>query len=422
MDSMSVTLLIYITGGFEMNIFYLTTSFPRVPDGNTIYTDLAEALLKRGHKVTVCVADQKVKQKSEQIFERGINQVRIKIPKYYNVSFIRKGISILLQPIFLKRVIKKIIKTSRIDVILYEAPPISNVSIVNWLKKRTKGKAYLMLKDIFPQNAVDLGIIKKDSLIHLYFRNKEKKLYKVSDFIGCMSEKNMDYILQNNQSLDNLDNKVKYFPNTKSVKTYQNFNVDNIRDKYNIPTKATVFIFGGNMGVPQYMEIHKKTLIKYKDNKNAFFVFVGRGNEKIVIENTIKKYDIKNVLLLDEIHRDEYESLVISSDVGLITLNPLFTIPNYPSRILSYMEYSKPIIAATDSITDIKDLITKSNCGYWVDSSNFEGYYNLIDKMIKDQNKANLGKMGHEYFLKNFTVDKSVEYLERHISEVMNNV
>jgi glycosyltransferase involved in cell wall biosynthesis len=176
------------------------------------------------------------------------------------------------------------------------------------------------------------------------------------------------------------------------------------------------------MGVPQYMEIHKNALINFKDYENAFFIFVGRGSERKIIKEVIKKYEIKNVLLLDEIHRDEYEELVLASDVGLITLNPSFTIPNYPSRILSYMEFSKPIIAATDSVTDVKDLIENSKCGYWVDSSNFGDYFDCIDKMINDENKDELGKKGYKYLVNNFKVEKSVSYLEKHISEVVNNV
>jgi glycosyltransferase involved in cell wall biosynthesis len=416
---MLVIPLIYIIGGFNMNILYLTTSFPKINDGNTIYTDLAEALLKRGHELTVCVADQKAEKKIEQIFERDINQFRIKIPKYYNVNYFRKGISILLQPIFIKKALKKIIKTKNIDVILYEAPPISNMSTVRWLKKRTKAISYLMLKDIFPQNAVDLRLIKKNSLIYSYFRLNEKKLYKVSDLIGCMSKKNMEYIIQHNKFTTT---KVKYFPNTKSIKFVEKIDINIVREKYNIPNNATVFIFGGNMGVPQYMEIHKNALINFKDNDNAFFIFVGRGSERKIIKEVIRKYEIKNVLLLDEIHRDEYEELVLASDVGLITLSPSFTIPNYPSRILSYMEFSKPIIAATDSVTDVKDLIEKSKCGYWVDSNNLEDYFGCIDKMIYDENKDEMGKRGYKYLVNNFTVEKSVNYLEKHISEVVDNV
>lgn len=403
-----------------MNILYLTTSFPRKKDGDTIYTDLAEELKKKGHKVTICVADQNLTIPFEYLVERDLIQYRIKVPKYYNVNLFMKGISILLQPFYIKKGLKKIKDLNSYGVILYEAPPISNMSIVKWLKKKTQAKSYLMLKDIFPQNAIDLKIIKRNSLIHCYFRNKEKKLYEVSDIIGCMSASNMEYLLGHNTINSN---KVKYFPNTKAINKY-NANDDfvSIRNKYGIPLNSTVFIFGGNMGKPQYMDLHKKAIIHYKNSNEIFFIFVGRGTDRYIIEETINDYLIENTLLLSEIHRDEYEKLVLASDVGLITLNPLFTIPNYPSRILSYMEYAKPVLAATDSITDIKKLIIESKSGFWVNSNDFNGYIDIIGEIIESRNLIDLGRNAREYFLDNFTVDKSVIYLETHIGEVKNDV
>jgi len=403
-----------------MKILYLTTSFPKVIDGDTIYTDLAEEFKKKGHKITICVADQNLKKPYEHLLERGLMQYRIKVPKYYNVNLFMKGISILLQPLYIKNKLNKIKDLNDFDIILYESPPISNMSIVKWLKKKTKAKTYLMLKDIFPQNAIDLKIIKNKTIIHRYFRKKEKKLYDVSDIIGCMSASNMKYLLSHN----NLNSdKVKYFPNTKAINYYSaNYDFKLTREKYGIPLNSTVFIFGGNMGKPQYMELHQKAIVHFNNNNKIFFIFVGRGTERYIIEETIKNNSINNVLLLSEIHRDEYEKLVLASDVGLVTLNPLFTIPNFPSRILSYMEYSKPILAATDLNTDIKELIIESKSGFWVDSNDFRAYLDIINLIIENRNLIELGRNARNYFLNNFTVDKSVIYLEAHFDEVNKDV
>ena len=121
-----------------MNILYLTTSFPRKKDGDTIYTDLAEELKKRGHKVTICVADQNLANPLEYLVDRDLIQYRIKVPKYYNVNLFMKGISIFLQPFYVKKGLKKTIDLNNYGLILYEAPPVSNVTIVKWLKKKTQ--------------------------------------------------------------------------------------------------------------------------------------------------------------------------------------------------------------------------------------------------------------------------------------------
>ena len=86
-------------------------------------------------------------------------------------------------------------------MILYSTPPITFCGVVEYFQKRDNAKTYLMLKDIFPQNAVDLGMMKTTGakgLIYKYFRKQEKKLYAISDRIGCMSQANVEYVLKDN--------------------------------------------------------------------------------------------------------------------------------------------------------------------------------------------------------------------------------
>ncbi len=128
----------------------------------------------------------------------------------------------------------------RYDLILYATPPITLYSAIKYCKKQYNAKTFLMLKDIFPQNAVDLELFSKYSLIYLYFRIKEKKYYQISDNIGCMSKGNIEYILENNHKI----NKKKLCIFYNSIRT--NNNKSTIFNK-----NKTIFIFGGNIGKPQ---------------------------------------------------------------------------------------------------------------------------------------------------------------------------
>ena len=109
-----------------------------------------------------------------------------------------------------------------------------------------------------------------------------------------MSEKNKNYILQNNKKIDS--NKLEVFPNTKKS-TYKKKNIDKkeIRKKFNIPNSATVFIFGGNMGKPQYVDLLCYAIKNINNQKNIFFVFVGRGTERYKIEREIESEKLTNV-------------------------------------------------------------------------------------------------------------------------------
>lgn len=396
-----------------MRVLYIATSFPEPNNGATIYTDLAEALVEAGHKITVAVSEQaKNKKNTEMKMERGFDVLRIVTGNYYDVSLIEKGITTLKMPILMRRGIRHYLSDRKFDIILFESPPVTNASLVAWLKNKFNCIVYLMLKDIFPQNAVDLGIMKYNSLLFKYFKMKEKKLYNTADIIGCMSEANRNYIFEHNTWLDK--NKVEIFPNTKKL-TNDFRNKKNImREKYGIPDEACVFLFGGNMGIPQYIEILCNAIIDCKDTINIYFLFIGRGTDRSKLEQTIYDNSIKNALVIENLPRDEYEQILKECNVGLIILDPRFTIPNFPSRILSYMEYAKPILAATDKVSDLRKLIENAQCGEWVWSGDCDEFLSKIKEVAARKDLALKGNNGRKYVEENFTLRHSVDILEKH--------
>lgn len=395
-----------------MNIIYIATSFPKENESSTIYTDLAEELHNKGHKLFVVAPESKyINQRSSLNYERGLKVLRLCTGRYYNVGFIEKGITTLLMPLILRIKLSNFINNENFDLILFESPPITNVSVVKWLKRKLHCKAYLMLKDIFPQNAVDLELIKENSLIHRYFKFKEKELYNTSDFIGCMSQGNIEFIKTKEDN--SITQKLELFPNTKKINKEIIKNTY-IRDKFNIKEDVKIFLFGGNMGKPQYLHLLRNAIIKLKDSEKMFFVFVGRGTDKYLIENAISENNIKNAILLENLHRDEYEKLISGIDIGLIVLNPKFTIPNYPSRILSYMEFGVPVLAATDNVSDIKELILENEIGYWVWSGDESVFINKLIEISESSNLSKLGANARDIINTNFQVSQSVRILEDH--------
>lgn len=396
-----------------MNVLYIATSFPEPTKGATIYTDLAEALCEAGHNITVAVSEQaRNKQHSEMSTERGFDVLRIVTGNYYDVGFIEKGITTLKIPILMRQGIKKYLGDRNFDLILFEAPPVTNSGLVAWAKKWFNCPAYLMLKDIFPQNAVDLGIIKNNGFLFKYFLAKEKKLYQTANFIGCMSTANMQYVIDHNSWLNS--DKVEIFPNTKKLTDNIELNSFPMRERYAIPKDACVFLFGGNMGRPQCIDILCDAIKKCKGEVDIYFLFIGRGTDKYKLVQSIKENDIKNALVIENLPRDEYEQITKECDVGLIVLDPRFTIPNYPSRILSYMEYAKPVLAVTDRVTDIKELIKEAECGEWVWSGDAEGFVNKVREMAKSEKLTAMGANGRKYLEDKFHVKCSVEIIEKY--------
>ena len=195
---------------FYLNILFLTLGFS---ESRGIYTDLMQEMKHNGNDIYVVTPiERRYKQKTSISNINGLNVLKVKTGNLQNVNIIEKGIAtLLLERQFIKG-IDKYFENVKFDLIVYSTPPITFSNVVSHVKKRDGSKTYLMLKDIFPQNAVDIEIMKKKSIIYKFFRRKEISLYNISDYIGCMSKANVDFILSNNKFLD--ESKVEILPNT----------------------------------------------------------------------------------------------------------------------------------------------------------------------------------------------------------------
>lgn len=396
-----------------MNILYLTISNLNIEESG-IYQDFIKELVNNGHNLTIAMANEK-KYLNKTTFnsEGKIDILRIKVGNQFGVNFIKKGISNLLVERQFKNAINKFLSNKNFDLILYATPPVTFANVVKFCKKKYNAKTYLMLKDIFPQNAVDIGLFKKNGLIYRIFKKKEENLYKNSDWIGCMSKKNINYLLEHNQWIDN--NIVELFPNTI---TPSKFNLDKkeyiYRKKLNIKDNKILYVFGGNLGKPQGIDFLIKSIKSIENNDNCHFIIVGSGSEKEKVKDESK--NIKNLTFIEALPRDEYEDLIKECDIGIISLDYRFTIPNYPSRILSYMDKAMPILACTDKNTDIRELVEdEAKCGKWCYSNDVEGFKNCIEYFQKNRNNfRKIGLNGRKYLEKNFNVENSIEIIESH--------
>ena len=403
-----------------IRILFITSDYAKPEKGSNIYTDLAKALKDNNHDIKVVVAEEKKKIDKTAIYkENDIDVLRVKIGNLYEVGLVEKAFTFLTLSRALKKGIKKNFANEKFDLILFQSPPLTMCNVVKWAMKKYKCKSYLMMKDIFPQNGVDIGLYKKNSLIYLYFRYREKNLYKISSKIGCMSEGNIEYLLKHNEYLDK--SKFELFPNTVKInnnKKISKIKKKQIREKYNLKEDDIVAIYGGNFGRPQGLDFLLDVLKEYKNNKKVKFILIGRGTEKNRIFEEIKKNNYKNVLTYDFIPRKDYEELTRACDIGLIFLDKRFTIPNYPSKTLSYFECSLPIMAAIDKNTDYSKLLENENCGFWVENGDIKFFKQKFNKLINDEKLRNdMGKNGHNYLINYCNVEDSVKIIERYIGD-----
>lgn len=404
-----------------MNILFLTLLDFSSIDGHNIYTDLMREFVKNGHNIYIVSPTEKRKNEMTTLIEyENIKILKLQIGNIQKTNLIEKGISTLTLESKFKKGIENYFKEIKFDLILYSTPPITLQKAVNYVKKRDQAKTYLLLKDIFPQNAVDLDMLKTTgikSLIYKYFRNKEEKLYAISDYIGCMSQLNVDYILKHNPSLSGEN--VEVCPNSIEPIdiSISDEEKKQIREKYNIPIDKTVFLYGGNLGRPQGIKFLIDCIRENEKINLSHFLIVGSGTEFDQIQTYFDNEKPHNASLLNQLDKTDYEQLANSCDVGLIFLDHRFTIPNFPSRLLSYMQASLPVLAATDSNTDIGEVIEEGQFGYWCESTNVNIFNKHVQNLCDEELRLQLGKNARTYLEKKYTANHSYEIIMNHFDK-----
>lgn len=390
-----------------MNILFLSLS--RFDDVNVrgIYSDLMREFINRGNDVYIASPTERRFGKPTHLIDSPhCHILKIKTLNIQKTNIIEKGIGTLLLESQFDRAIRKYWGEIKFDLILYATPPITFNKVIERVKKRCGCRSYLMLKDIFPQNAVDLGMMKKDSFLHKMFRRKEERLYRISDRIGCMSPANCEYVKKHNLSVD--PSKVELCPNAVmpiEIPELTDSERNELLSKLAIPTDKTLFIYGGNLGKPQGIDFLLKVVEANEKNDNSHIVIVGSGTEYPRIARWFEENRPVNATLLSALPKNEYDQLIRACHVGLIFLDPRFSIPNFPSRLLSYLENSMPVLLATDINTDMGRIAEREGFGFWAQSGDIEAFMKNMNRMIQD-NHSSIGKKGKDFLMNNYTVDR----------------
>lgn len=396
-----------------MNVLFLTLLDFDSLDERNIYTDLLREFAKHGHNLfVISPVERRKNQETRVIKTEKATILKLKIGNTQKTNIIEKGIStISIEPKFIAG-IKKYFSDVKFDLIIYSTPPITFCNAIEFVKKRDGAKTYLLLKDIFPQNAVDLGMMSKSGikgLIYKVFRNKEKKLYKISDYIGCMSQANVDYVLKHNPDIN--PEKVEICPNSVEVvdMSVDEKTRDEIRRKYDIPLDKKIFVYGGNLGKPQGIDFMIECLKSQEKNEEVYFLIVGDGTEYGKIESYVENDKPTNVRLMKRLPKEDYDKMVAACDVGMIFLDHRFTIPNFPSRLLSYMQAKIPVLAVTDPNTDIGKVIVDGGFGWWCESNDIDSFLALISKIKTDKDIQ--GANGWNYLVSHYSSKQSYELI-----------
>lgn len=402
-----------------MNILFLTMSSGlQNIETSGIYTDLMRKFRAEGHGVYIIYPrERRLGLPTELKNDGKVHTLGVKTLNVTKTNIIEKGVGQVMLESQFKASLKRYFGNVKFDIILYSTPPITFTKVIKCAKRRNPdAMAYLLLKDIFPQNAVDLGMLKTTGvkgILFKSFRKKEKELYRISDYIGCMSPANVQYVLKHNPEID--PQTVEVAPNSYDIPANNHQpTTTSIREKYNLPTDKPIFIYGGNMGKPQGIPFLLECMKAVSDRTDCHFLIVGSGTEYPKLEEWVKNTKPKAVSLYKHLPKAEYDALASSCDVGMIFLDYRFTIPNYPSRLLPYLMEHKPIIAVTDPNCDTGTIAEANGYGYYSPSNSVEKFVETVDKILSSDINQ-MGENAYRFFLDNYTTEHTYNAIMKHL-------
>ena len=413
-----------------MNVLFLTMLKMDL-NQRMLYTDLMRKFRDEGHDVyIVCPIERRECKLSYTSKENGVHTLFVKTLNVQKTNVVEKGLGQVSIEFLFKRAIHKHFADVKFDMILYSTPPITLMGVVKDMKKRNpQAKSYLLLKDIFPQNAVDMGMMAKTGvkgLLYKYFRKQEEELYKVSDYIGCMSPANVSYVLKHNAWIDPkivevASNNVTLVE--ESGKAMPEDERKQILEKYGMPTDKPIFIYGGNLGVPQGIPFLIECLEANKNRQDCHFVVVGTGTyyqqladwyeANLKPSGTLKPSETFSVTVMKGLPKADYDKLVRACNIGLIFLDYRFEIPNFPSRLLSYLENKMAVLCATDPNCDMGQIANENGFGVWVPSNNVEAFTQAVNDMLKKDVKQ-MGEKGFEFLSSNYLTEHTYNTIMKH--------
>ncbi|MEK7089450.1 MAG: glycosyltransferase family 4 protein, partial [Patescibacteria group bacterium] len=390
---------------------------PEVSSAANLMQELAEGLAHKGHAVTVVTAYPKhylTEASKDVVFEErsdenGIEVIRVRILPHHKVNFIVRGISQLTMPFLFFRKTKKYVK-GKIDAAIIYSPPLPLGLIAGMLKRRYGARTLLNLQDIFPQNAIDLGILKFKPAIW-FFERIEKCVYKKVDVITFHSEGGRKFLIETKHVPAY---KIVAVPNWVDIEAYQvGAGEKSFRKEWNLENKF-IFLFAGIFGPAQGLEFVLRVAEELKDIKDAAFLLVGDGMEKEKIVARTKELNLTNVVIKPFISQKEYASLVAESDVGLVCLSTKNKTSFVPGKLLGYMAAHKPALAFLNKESDGFHAIKDAECGYATTADNLGEATSLARKMYSERGVLPaMGERGFIYAKKNLSRDVIVEKLEK---------
>jgi glycosyltransferase involved in cell wall biosynthesis len=382
---------------------------PSTKSSAKLIHDLSVEFGRLGHEVCVVAPDDSLS--TDCCVERRENAsvLRVKSGKTKGAGRIRRAISEARLSATLWKRGQAYFEAHPCDLVIFYSPSIFFGELVSRLKRRWQCPAYLILRDIFPQWAVDAGVLKKGPA-YWYFRRKELAQYAAADVIGVQSPANLHYF--RDHALDG-KHRLELLYNWTTLEEGDVPKTD-FRERLGLADKV-IFFYGGNIGVAQDMDNILRLAESLRGEGNLFFLLVGDGSEVPRLQAQIAARKLTNVLLHPPVDQRQYLGILAEIDVGLISLDRRLATHNFPGKMLGYLYHGRPILASVNPGNDLKGLVEQHQAGLiYLNPDDRQLRAGALELARSPHLREQLGRNGRRLLESKFSVTTAAEQILSH--------
>ncbi|MBR4073268.1 MAG: glycosyltransferase family 4 protein [Clostridia bacterium] len=381
-----------------MKLLYITAVWSGDGEPNMHYDFVNEAA-ERGHSVTVLALCEKRNGVPTNFkTENGINYLTVKCGNIQKTNKYQKVISSVLANFYILTAANKYLKKSQFDMIVWSVSSTLMYYSINCLKKRYKAKQYMLLKEYWPQDPVDLGAMSEGGFVYRVLKYVEKTMMNNADYIGVSSPAGIKYV--DDRYPDNT-HKCEVCPHCETPRNVDKTIRKQVFEEFGIPEDKTVFLYGGNFGISQGIDDMVACIKAAAENENAFFAMLGSGTEYARAKAELE--GLSNVRFYSGLKYQKFLRLAAVCDCGMIFLFKDYNVPNIPGKLNTYLNAEIPIIACVDKTTDAGDILEEAGAGIKVYSGDTEAFCNAVETMFDKKQQNAMAQNAKKLLCEKFT-------------------
>jgi hypothetical protein len=400
-----------------MKLVLISDAFPPSKTSAAVQLgDLTREFCRQGYEVTVLLSNSKIKKPWTLSYYEGAKIVHLKSPPTKDLGYVRRTINEFLMPFSMRKNLKRSpIDVHNWDGVIWYSPSIFHSPLVKYLKLKSKCPGYLVIRDIFPEWALDLGLIKK-RLPYYFFKLIARQQYNLADIIGVQTEGNLEYFKEWQQTTSKrlLEVLPNWLDKPSTVRSQ-------LRVEDTHLSGRKIFVYAGNMGVAQGAHLLIDLAFRVKYRSDIGFLFVGRGRDVPRLRERARDLALDNILFHDEINSDEIPDLYNQCTAGMVALDPRHKSHNIPGKFLTYMQNGLPVLANINPGNDLANLIRREQVGEVSESNqlnDLEDKFNALLNLIDTEKDIN--KKCTSLFYKLFYVSKTTHQITSALNTIKN--